>query len=510
MTSSPSSASESEQNSGSRGAPKPRGARQGSLGTSRRGVRSAGRHGRTGRQGREAHPDRHVQIPSVEEAPVVSVSIATTGIHPTTARIVAMSLVFFSGEFDYDDSALTVGEEVLSLTRRFDPDEDIGPQHIHGYIPDDLLEAKGFHSSAEMLRRALDGRTVIVHQAGMTWGFIAQEFRRAQRIAARHRRNRTRGRAPRKVETPQPLHIIDTLGSARRQSIDSVDPRLRAIAEQYHIQGHPSVAGLEGAMMLEVGAAASEKRNTIPADDLLEADAHLIAHLAHVQVLSSDESDGIAVLDPSNLMPDQFGIQRSHQRVQAARASRRWVNPGVWTPGEALVQGMEFVISPDIATNPDELIEKATAAGLAYSEKLNRRSSLVVCNENFELRGKSMHAERKNIPLMRDSEFLELLEDVQPGEREPKPVRPGVGVRPRTSSLSHRGMRPTQRSGQGDRGQSGRGQGGRRQGGRGQGGRSQGGRSQGSRAQGNRTRATTAKKKPDMRRNRTHGRNNRT
>ena len=97
---------------------------------------------------------------------------------------------------------------------------------------------------------------------------------------------------------------------------------------------------------------------------------------------------------------------------------------------------MEFVVSPDVRSDPDEIIGKAVSAGLVYSEKLNRRSSLVVCNTNHELRGKAMHADRKNIPLVDDALFLDALENVAAGTKSAAPTSPQDGVRPATQGIS--------------------------------------------------------------------------
>lgn len=201
----------------------------------------------------------------------------------------------------------------------------------------------------------------------------------------------------------------------------------------------------------EVGAVASLSKKDIDPDELLEANARLTAALA----LAQQRNGELTVLDPEDLAADQFGLRRSGLRIDAANSPRPYVNPGAWKSGEPLVEGMEFVVSPDVAIDPDVLIGQGVAAGLAYSEKLNRRSSLVVCNENYELRGKAMHADRKNIPLIRDEDFLALLDNVQPGEREAVPAKPGADARPRTSGLAG----PRGESGSGGSGSSGRGSG---------------------------------------------------
>lgn len=342
----------------------------------------------------------------------------------------AISIVFYAPS--PEDSAL-VGAEVYALTRHLNPGEDAGPWHLHGYRPADLAQSLGFASSAELFKEALDGRTLVLHQAAYTWGFIRHEFRLAQRAANRGRRGRGRGRNVKKVQAPEPTLIIDTLATARRQSVECYDSRLRAIVDCYNDPSSAlgsAVVAPEGAMPL-VGAVASDERRSIDPDTLLEADARLTAALANAQ----HRIGGCAQIDPEQLVADHFGLQRSSVRVDAANAPRTHVNPGTWEEGKPLVKGMEFVLSPDVASDPDVLIERGVAAGLVYSEKLNRRSSLVVCNTNHELRGKAMHAERKNIPLVDDAKFLELLDDVAPGEKEERPVKPGMGVRPRTSGL---------------------------------------------------------------------------
>lgn len=407
-------------------------------------------------------------LPSKEEAPFAAVSISTSGIHPKTSRLVALSVVFFGpgaeapGDVPTDvptdvpgDVAsadelptINIGQEVGALTRHLNPGEDAGPWHLHGYQVNELSQALGFNSSAQLIHQALDGRTLIMHESDYVWGFITNEFKLSQRSANRGRRSRGRGRGGRRQPTPAPVSIIDTLATARRQAIDSTDPRLRAVVSSYNRAADASTTTATNAnapanasrsavlapatALPEVGAVASLSKKDIDPDELLEADARLTAALA----LAQQRNGELTVLDPEDLAADQFGLRRSGLRIDAANSPRPYVNPGAWKRGEPLVEGMEFVVSPDVAIDPDVLIGQGVAAGLAYSEKLNRRSSLVVCNENYELRGKAMHADRKNIPLIRDEDFLGLLDNVQAGEREDVPAKPGADARPWTSGLA--------------------------------------------------------------------------
>lgn len=423
------------------------------------------------------------ELPSPEEAPFAAVSISTSGIHPKTSRLVALSVVFFGSGAGTPASAeelptINIGDEVGALTRHLNPGEDAGPWHLHGYQVTELSQALGFNSSAQLIHRALDGRTLIMHESDYVWGFLTHEFKLSQRSANRGRRSRGRGRAGRRLPTPAPVSIIDTLATARRQAADATDPRLRAIVASYGLapnsaptdpapdpapttEAHTranvpanasrSAVQASAAALPEVGAVASISNKDIDPDTLLEANARLTAALA----LAQQRSGELTVLDPEDLAADQFGLRRSGLRIDAANSPRPYVNPGAWKRGEPLVEGMEFVVSPDVAIDPDVLIGQGVAAGLAYSEKLNRRSSLVVCNENYELRGKAMHADRKNIPLIRDEDFLALLDNVQPGEKEDVPAKPGADARPRTSGLAGpRGESGSGGSGSGESGKS--------------------------------------------------------
>ncbi|WP_133258600.1 DNA polymerase III subunit epsilon [Corynebacterium heidelbergense] len=394
---------------------------------------------------------RRDSIPTVQAAPCAAVAIATSGIHPTTSRLIAVSVVFYA-EPPVDGA---VGPELGAWTVHLNPGEDAGPWHLHGYQVGQLAQAPGFASVARELRSALEGRTLLLHQAAHTWGFITQEYARAKRAAQRSRRGKSKNRPPKTIPTPVPAAIIDTLTTARMQAVDCYDFRLRAIAERYAEQ--PGQFGgllkVPAAALPEVHAEASHARAAIPADTLLEADARLIPALHRAQLRAREAGHGeIAELVPADLVPDRFGLARSAVRVDAAGAPRPLLNPGVVPEGGPLVEGMEFVVSPDVATDPDELIARGVAAGLVYSEKLNRSSSLVVCNTSHELRGKAMHAHRKSIPLLSDTDFLALLADVRPGQpaiadaKNQRAYRPTPSTSREPNRRSNRGKKPAKKS----------------------------------------------------------------
>jgi DNA polymerase-3 subunit epsilon len=477
------------------------------------GAQEPTRQGQQGQQepARQARGQRrnlprtfHGTLPSVEEAPFVELQLAVSGIHPTTSRMIAFAATLHTPDGERaeftgnrpacaDDPAATVpdpagsgDDEVYAglsgVVQQVNCGEDPGPWHLHGYTEADLGQAPGFATVAPLLHELINGRTLICHGRAHTWGFVLQEFRRAQRAANRNaprggnRSRRRTPRRPRKIAVPVPARVIDTQATAHRQGVPVPDVRLRSIADHY-AQVHDLV--LPEDALPGTGPVASLERADLPADRLLLADARLLFPLYREQAALADDGLGpVAEVDPGILTADKFGLQRSVERVEATTAPRPYGNPGVpaGDPGaRQLVQGMEFVVSPDVAEDPDVLIAAGMKAGLTYSEKLNRTSSLVVCNRNQPLRGKAMHGHRKNIPLLTDEEFLAALDNVAAGsppgdEPDPRPATPKIPA-PQSGSQHRGGSRQgSQRSGRRSS-QKGRGSGGnrnrRRQGSRG-------------------------------------------
>ena len=68
---------------------------------------------------------------------------------------------------------------------------------------------------------------------------------------------------------------------------------------------------------------------------------------------------------------------------------------------------------------PDELIDAGVRAGLTYREKLTRETSVAVSDameRGAELRGKAMHAHRKEIPVVSGEEFARLVGQMESAE----------------------------------------------------------------------------------------------
>ncbi|GAB3944375.1 DNA polymerase III subunit epsilon [Corynebacterium tapiri] len=304
--------------------------------------------------------------------PYVALVARGSGIHPSTSRLITLDALTF------DDHG-SAGERIHL---RFNPGTDPGPRHMHGLTHEEVAEAPRFASSLKKLDALLDDRTLVTHRTSLTWGFVVSEARKAMNAAARANRSRGRGRnrgrgRQRVGHVPRPATIVDTLATARRQGVSLSDTRIPHVAKHYGV---------------------TEQAPVDMVKDLF---------------LEQRRRGALAECGPKELRADRCGLQRSHVRIDAVEAPRPVPNPGQYRPGSELKRGMEIVVAPEIEMDPNEVVEAIVKAELAYSEKLTRQTSLVVCNETTDLHGKAMHAQRKDIPLMSDVAFMEAVQRVE-------------------------------------------------------------------------------------------------
>ena len=333
---------------------------------------------------------------AITDAPYVSVTIQSSGIHPSTSRMITFTAITLTAD----------NEPVETFHAVLNPGTDPGPFHLHGVTDEEFRSARRFSQILKAVDRLIDGRTLIVHNAPRAWGFIVSEAKRAMNDAARANRSTSRnsrrgGRGRRRQRVghiPRPVLIVDTLASARRQGVVLDDVRIRGVAHALGLDTPPAVATTE--------------RARVPHEQLCRESTRLVADL-HFTLRDRGE---LATQTPDNLRADRFGLQRSHIRVQAQEEKPTLINPGVYQPGTSLVAGMEVVVAPEIEMDPDIIIQAAVDAGLSYSEKLTRQTSVVVCNQTRDIDGKAMHAQRKNIPLLSDGAFLQAVERVRDGK----------------------------------------------------------------------------------------------
>ena len=319
-----------------------------------------------------------------EKFPFAAFTAQTTNIHPSSGRLITLDGVAF-------DESGVVGEEFHAV---FNLGGDPGPMHIHGVRRNDFDRAAKFSRHLKRLDKFLDGRTLVVHDAPLVWGFIVSEARRAMNAAARANRSRNRrgGRRRQRVgHVPRPVGIVDTLASARKQGAVLIDERLEA------------VAALSGIAV--PAAQASVERAAQPEEETSRERTLALVGL----YLALAEAGPLATCTTDDLAPDRFGLQRSQLRVDAEKAPALHGNPGQFTDKSGLRPGMEVAVSDDIRADHDELVQAILDLEMTYTEKLTRETSLVVTNADGDpddLRGKAMHAHRKGIPLVSDEQFL--------------------------------------------------------------------------------------------------------
>ena len=420
-------------------------------------------------------------IPSIEDAPMVAVVLRTTNIHPSTGRMLALDAAFFDADglpvsnwqrvfntdadpgplhlFGLTPDAFRTAPRFSSTLRQIDRVIDSRVLIVH-----DTATTWGF--IAQEARRTV---------------------RSASAKNRRQRRRRHNGHVPRPVsniDTPatarrQGLPIAETRLRGIAAAYNLVDDTLPATTVLDMDSSPDAYTTLPG-----VGAEASERRRSIDPLQLLQADAVLVGELAMEQLdragiepinaaafalhevrerrgddrgdsgrddedhsdetgvgkndnerpddaptplvwADDDAWDNVDKRDPHDLRADRVGLQRSAIRIDAALAPVIAPNPGVWSPGQKLKRGMVFTVAPEVDMNPDDLIETAVRAGLTYSEKLTRETSLVVFNgtghglehDGAPHEGRALHAHRKGIPLVRDTEFMRLAEEAIDAEQ---------------------------------------------------------------------------------------------
>lgn len=336
---------------------------------------------------------------TVTKHPYVALTLQTTGIHPSTGRIVTIDAMAF-------DNAGDIGQRFHAVLK---PDIDAGPHHLHGLTVADIEQAPAFSRVLKSLDKLIDGRTLVVHDIPYTWGFIVAEARRAMMTAARQNRARNRGRNKGKRRRqkvghmPAPVRIIDTLATSYAQGVRSNDVRLRGVAKQNGLAADPK---------------ATVERARRPEQETSREETELL-----IQLYQHQQRGPVRSYAPDDVRADRFGLQRSHVRVDAAEAPVQHHNPGKYEPGKELRRGMEIVVAPEILEDPDTIISALMREELNYSEKLTREASLVVCNVTTDLVGKAMHAQRKGIPLMSDAAFLDALTRIEDPTTAQPPAR---------------------------------------------------------------------------------------
>lgn len=263
------------------------------------------------------------------------------------------------------------GNVEKSLNSLLNPGVDPGPTHVHGLTAEMLEGQPMFGDILADLAELLRGRTLVAHNVGFDYAFLAAE---AELVAAE---------LP--VET-----VMCTVELARRLELGTENLRLETLARHWGITQMKPHDALDDAMVLAqilkpVLVRAQERRVWLPVRP----------------VTRRTWPNGRVTHD--ELRP---------LKVLAARMPCLYANPGRFVAGRPLVQGMRVALAAEVSRTHEELIERILHAGLAYTDAVDPHTSLVICDDDAPEQGRGYQAIELGVPLVAVDEFMRRLDSV--------------------------------------------------------------------------------------------------
>jgi DNA polymerase-3 subunit epsilon len=257
---------------------------------------------------------------------------------------------------------------VVSL---LNPGVDPGPTHVHGLTAAMLEDQPQFADIAGDLVEVLRGRTLVAHNVAFDYAFVAAEAELAG--------------AELPVDT-----VMCTVELARRLDLGVDNLRLETLAAHWGvIQERPHDAFDDALVLTGVLASALERAR--------EGDIWLPVR----PVTRRRWPNGRVTHD--ELRP---------LKVLASRMPCPYLNPGPYVRGRPLVQGMRVALAAEVARTHEELVERILHAGLAYSDAVDRETSVVVCNDAAPEQGKGYLARQLGVPVVADRLFMDCVGSV--------------------------------------------------------------------------------------------------
>lgn len=292
------------------------------------------------------------------------VDVETSGFRPGQARIVSIAALALG-----DD-----GNVEQSLYSLLNPGVDPGPTHVHGLTAEMLEGQPTFADIVDHLIDLLAGRTLVAHNVGFDYSFLAAEAEMAGR------------------ELPTDT-VMCTVELARRLDLGTENLRLETLARHWGIDQMKPHDALDDALVLA----------QILKPVLLRARERKVWLPVH-PVTRRTWPNGSVTHD--ELRP---------LKAVAARMPCPYQNPGRFLPDRPLVQGMRVALSSEVRRTHEELIERILHAGLAYTDAVDPETSLVICNDPNPEQGKGYQARDLGVPLVSDEDFLSRIDGVVGG-----------------------------------------------------------------------------------------------
>jgi DNA polymerase-3 subunit epsilon len=289
------------------------------------------------------------------------IDVETSGFRPGQARIISLAALGL-------DADGRVEQSVVSL---LNPGVDPGPTHVHGLTAAMLEDQPQFADIVGDVVEVLRGRTLVAHNVAFDYAFLAAEAE----IAG----------AELPVDT-----VMCTVELARRLDLGVDNLRLETLAAHWGVtQQRPHDAFDDAIVLTGVLAAALGRAR--------ERDVWLPVH----PVTRRRWPNGRVTHD--ELRP---------LKVLASRMPCPYLNPGRYVRGRPLIQGMRVALAAEVARTHEELVERILHAGLAYTDAVDRETSLVICNEPAPTQGKGYLARQLGVPVVSDAQFMDYVRAV--------------------------------------------------------------------------------------------------
>jgi DNA polymerase-3 subunit epsilon len=292
------------------------------------------------------------------------VDVETSGFRPGLARIISLAALAIDANGDVE----------RSLVSLLNPGVDPGPTHVHGLTAEMLADQPRFADIADELVDLLRGRTLVAHNVGFDYAFLAAEAEIAETELS--------------TDT-----VMCTVELARRLELGTENLRLETLAAHWGIAQLRPHDAFDDALVLSrilmpVLARARQRDIWLPVRPVTRR------HWPNGRV-THDE------LRPLKML--------------ASRMPCPYVNPGKFVSGRPLVQGMRVALSAEVARTHEELVERILHAELAYSDAVDMETSLVICNDSTAEQGKGYLARELGVPLVSDADFMKQIDAVVGG-----------------------------------------------------------------------------------------------
>ncbi|WP_396890817.1 DEDDh family exonuclease [Mycobacterium sp. Z3061] len=284
------------------------------------------------------------------------IDVETSGFRPGQARIISVAALGLDAD----------GRVEQSFVSLLNPGVDPGPTHVHGLTSAMLEDQPQFAEIVEDLVDVLRGRTLVAHNVAFDYSFLAAEAEIAE------------------AELPVDS-VMCTVELARRLELGVDNLRLETLAAHWGVTQERPHDAFDDAMVL-TGILAPALQRARDRDIWLPV-RPVTRHRWPNGRVTHDELRPLKAL--------------------AARMPCPYLNPGRYVRGRPLVQGMRVALATEVRRTHEELVERMLYAGLAYSDDVDRETSLVVCNEPAPEQGKGYHALQLGVPVVSDVQFMD-------------------------------------------------------------------------------------------------------